>query len=172
MKIHYQILIFLLFWGTILSAQVASVSIGIDGLHCSACSFGTEQSLRKLDFVDNIKMDLNTHIAEVSIKAGKKVDFVALAKKVVDAGFSVRSMYVIYDFNNLSVSSNFCYDDKNLVFSFIGIKDPQVLNGKHAIHLVGSDFMTKSENKKWKLMINNSCNTSSDPTKKVYQVTL
>lgn len=153
-------------------SQVSSVVLGVDGLHCSACSFGTEKSIRQLDFVQDVKMDLNKHLAEITFKTGKNIDFDALARKVEDAGFSLRSADVTYDFSHLAISNNSCYDDKNMIFSFIGIKDQQVLNGKHVVHLVGSDFMQKSEYKKWKLLLNTSCRKSDSLSKKVYQVTL
>lgn len=151
--------------------QVSTISVGIDGLHCSACSFGTEKSLRQLDFVQDIKMDLNAHIAEITIKPDKKVDFDAIVQKVLDAWFSVRSVYVVYSFVNLSVSNNTCYDDKNFIFSFISVKD-LVLNGPQALHLVGKNFMPRSEFKKWKNLLNNTCNNSDPKSRKVYQVTL
>ena len=128
--------------------------------------------MRQLDFVLDVKMDLNKHLAEVTFKPGKTIDFNALTRKVEDAGFSVRSMYVIYEFKNLNISNNFCYDDKTMIFSFIGIKEQQVLNGPHAIHLVGKDFMSKSEYKKWKLLLNNACNSGAAVNEKIYQGTL
>ncbi len=155
--------------------QVKSVLLGIDGLHCSACSLSAEKLLLQLDFIKEVKMDLNKHVAEVTFKEGAGIDFAAMAAKVVDAGFSVRSLFVVYNFTNVSVADHFCFDALTMTFSFIGIKSSKVLNGPELIHLVGKDFMPGGEYKKWKLLETNSCHSVypiDAGAKKVYQVTL
>ncbi len=152
-------------------SQVRSVSIGINGLHCSACSFGTEKSLRQLDFVREIKMDLNAHVAEVTFKQGKIVDFDALAKKVVDAGYSVRSICIVYDFKNYQVVNNSCLDDPSMILSFVGVKAQQVLNGPHTLQVLGKDFMPAAEFKKWKTLFTDVCKVNGG-VKKIIQVSL
>jgi copper chaperone CopZ len=157
------------------SGQMKVVLIGIDGLHCSACSFSTEKALRQLDFVGDVKMDLNKHVAAVTIKTGHVADFTAMAHKVVDAGFSVGSLSLLWDFKQLDVFSGLCFDAGGMGFSFIGIKDKPVLDGPQVIHLVGRDFMARAEFKKWKLLMNNACTPAAmpgGPLAKVYFVTL
>jgi cation transport ATPase len=163
-------LFFLLLCFQVGIAQIISANIGINGLHCSACSYGTEKSIRKLSFVKDVKMDLNGHMAEITFKEGTKPDFDALVQKVYDAGFSVRSVYVIFNFSNLEVKNNFCYEEGNSSFHFINVKE-QALNGYVPLLLIGDKMMPKKDLAKWKSdMMDKKCSANKDS--KVYTVTL
>jgi len=119
-------------------------------------------------------MDLNKHIAEVNFKSGKEIVLEMLAQKVIDAGFSVRSMDVLFDFNNLSIINNYCYEFDKSLFNFIGVKE-QTLKNSVSIHLIGQNYMSKSEFKKWKKLITNpACNAFANGpfSKKLYFVTI
>ena len=87
------------------NGQFHSATIGIDGLTCSMCSNGVEKALMQLDFVKKVDMDLNENIARVSFLDGKKVNINSLAKKVTDAGYSVRFMKSSFNFDNLKVNN-------------------------------------------------------------------
>jgi copper chaperone CopZ len=131
--------------------QVLSASIGISGLHCSACSFATEKALRELNFIKEVNMDLNAHVAEITFKEGLVPDFDAMARKVRDAGFSVGSLRVRYNFSSFNLSDNACLEDANYIIQFIGIKGSRVMNGPQDFLLVGSNFMSGPEFKKFRL---------------------
>ena len=140
---------FLITISIISKAQFKLVKIGIDGLTCSACSYGTEKSIRKLDFVKDVSMDLNNKIAEIKFVDGKQVSVEALAQKVVDAGFSVRFITASFNFNNVAVSENYKYPDGNNLFCFVKTT-PKQLNGEITIQFIGSKYLSKTEYKKWK----------------------
>ena len=145
-----------------------SASIGIDGLTCSACSYGTEKSLKKLDFVKEIKMDLNTKTAEIKFIPGKKVSVEALAQKVIDAGFSVRFIKVSFIFKDTSVKENSEYTYDADVFHFIKTETKQ-LKRNHTLQFLGKKYLSAEEYKKWKSLIPE---TKKEEGKKIYYVTL
>ena len=171
-KIFRLVFVFILLNSLVGYAQIRSVIIGIDGLHCSACSFGTEKSIRKLDFVKNVKMDLNKHLAEIEFKGDKEISLEAITKQVIDAGFSVRNMFVQFDFlNPTPIKENLCYEGNNLIFNFTSVKE-QTLDKTTTLQVLGEQFMSKSEFKKWKLLLKSSCNSTVPSSKKVYHVTI
>lgn len=147
LKLRCLLFLFVLSLGV--KAQFVSALIGVDGLTCSACSFATQKSILKLDFVDTVVMDLNTTIAKVTFKKGKAISIDALAKKVEDAGFSVRSIQGIYDFSNVIASENSCCTTENGVFQFIGISTSRTLGSSTVIRFIGPNYCSKREYKKW-----------------------
>ena len=173
MKIPYLIRVlsfFILIGVPIFSkAQYRSVKIGIDGLTCSACSYGTERSIRKLDFVKDVNMDLNNKIAEIKFVEGKQVSIEALAQKVIDAGFSVRFITASFNFNNVSITENFNYTYSDNIFRFIKTA-PKQLNGETTIQFIGNKYLSKTEYKKWKDIIGKMKDQST--AQKIYYVTL
>jgi copper chaperone CopZ len=161
-----------LFILTSAKAQFVSANVGIDGLTCSACSFATEKSIRKLSFIDSVSMDLDKNMATVYFKKNVPVSIKALAQKVYDAGFSVRTMDVIFNFNNLSVNNNFCFDFENNRYQFIKIDSEKKLNGISTIRFIGEKFLSKKEFKSWKLFCSNACKDLASPLSEQYYVTI
>lgn len=96
---------FLFFTCNLFAARFTSAVIGIDGLTCSACSFSTEQSIRKLDFVENVNMELNENMATITFKKDKEISIDAIVRRVYAAGFSVRSVKAIFILKNRSSSA-------------------------------------------------------------------
>jgi copper chaperone CopZ len=96
----FRILLFavaFLFNVSALLAQFSKVEIGVDGLTCSMCTRSTELSIRKLDFVDSVKMDLTNTNGVITFKKGMPVSVEKIAQAVKNAGFSVR--YLKADFS-------------------------------------------------------------------------
>lgn len=166
-------IIFILISLFISKAQFISAIVGIDGLTCSACSFSTEKSIRKLIFVDSVYMELEKNIATVYFKKNTSVSIHSLAQKVVDAGFAVRSIHAIYDFKDLKITPDQCWEYENNIYHFIKTDKEQTLSGPTTIKFIGEKYMQKAEYKKWKLLCTNTCNKLTTPlTKNVYHITL
>lgn len=85
-------------------AQVLSAKVGINGLTCSQCSRSVEMQLRKLSFVKNVNMDLETTEGTLQFNEGSDVDFLKIAKAVKDAGFSVRFLDTEIDMRKVKVT--------------------------------------------------------------------
>jgi len=158
---------------SITHAQINKVLLKVDGLTCSACSFATQKSVLQLDFVDDIKMDLNTHMATVTFKPGKKISVQQISKKVYDAGFSVGSLVAVTSFNTKEVSDSTCLDMEGDLYHFEQMPEKTVLNGVTTLKFIGDKYMSKSEFKKWKKDIKKDiCKKPDNFSGQVYNVTL
>jgi len=169
MKKYFTILIVSLLIKHSVSAQFSSVLVSVDGLTCAACSYATQKSILQLDFVKDVQMDLNTHVATITFKEGKKVSVDLIAKKVFDAGFSVGSLYGIFNFKSIAISNNYCFNYEGDNYDFIQVKD-QKLNGEVKIKFAGDRYMRKKELKKWTSLLKGNCSSSGNS--KFYYVTI
>ncbi|MBN8702867.1 MAG: heavy-metal-associated domain-containing protein [Bacteroidetes bacterium] len=151
-KIGFYFLFVVYVFVNSLYAQIVSVNIGINGLTCSACSYGTERSIRKLDFVKDLQMDLNSKTAQIQLVPDVVVDFHALAQKVVDAGFSVRHVKAKINFNEGKFIDDFIYNSNNLTILFVDVSKDK-LSGEREIVFLDKDFTSAKEYKKWKVKV-------------------
>ena len=62
------------------------------GLTCAMCSYSTQKSLEKLDFIESITPDLEATSFKLEFKDDAFVDFDLIQEKVEDAGFFVGSI--------------------------------------------------------------------------------
>ena len=74
------------------------------------CSYSTQKSLEKLDFIESITPDLEATSFKLEFKDGAFVDFDLIQEKVEDAGFFVGSIEIV--FNDKLIAEN---DKHNLV---------------------------------------------------------
>ena len=130
------------------SAQFKSVTIGIDGLTCSSCSYGVEQSVRKLDFVKEVKADLNAATATIYFQPDKKISIDELVKKVYQAGFSVRFVNAVYHFDRSATPLNDTLILNKDVFYFL---NPPSSSLQHdvTLQLIGEKYVAKKIFKQW-----------------------
>jgi copper chaperone CopZ len=157
--IFYSFLLLLISIST--RAQFKSAVIGVDGLTCSACSFATEKSLKKLESIDSVYMQLEENTATVFFKSNAKVNMNDVAKKVVDAGFSVRNITALMNVGKLSITPDYCWSYENDVYHFVKV-DAKELNGEIQLKFIGDKFMPAKEFRKWKMYAKNAC-TSAIP---------
>lgn len=143
----------LLLFVTILSVSPAFAGlkwadIGINGLTCSLCSRSVEMSLRRLDFVEDVVMSLETTEGRIFFKSGVLIDPVQIARAVVRAGFSVRFLKLQIRFDDIEVSS-----DGSFVFQsqrFLWIDYAKEVRGPVTLQLVDEDFLPRKESAQWK----------------------
>jgi len=132
------------------AAQFKSVTIGVDGLTCSSCSYGVEQSVRKLDFVKDVKADLNAATATILFQADKKISIDELVKKVYQAGFSVRFVSAVYHFNQPAMPVNdTLVIDKDVFYFLHSPSSP--LQHDVTLQLIGEKYVAKKVFKQWDL---------------------
>jgi cation transport ATPase len=132
-------------------AQWISAKLNIVGLTCSACSFGTERSLRQLKFVQDVKMDLNSNLAEITFKPGEEVSLEQLVQKVYNAGYSVGKTKAIYNFTDEKPEGKTWTKGSDTYVSLSSL--PAELKGQVEMTFVGEKFMPKKEYKTWKSQI-------------------
>ena len=174
-KIRHLILIVFVFFSftNSVKAQFISAIVGIDGLTCSACSYATEKSIQKLIFVDSVYMELDKNIATVFFKKNIPVSIKSLSQKVYDAGFAVRSIHAIVNFEPTTITNDYCLIFENNLYHFIKIEGEKKLSGPTSIKFIGEKMMQKNEFKKWKLFCTNSCKSQITPNiKNEYFVTI
>ncbi|MFI5135846.1 MAG: heavy-metal-associated domain-containing protein [Chitinophagales bacterium] len=157
MKFRFQALKIFILWQLIffhssVYGQFVSATIGVDGLTCSSCSFGVEQALRKLDFVKDVKTDLNAATAEISFVSGKKISIDDLAKKVSQAGFSIRFVKAVYSFQHSRTVMNDTLILEGDVYCLIRQPESQ-MNGNVSLQFIGEKYLDKKSFRQWQPQI-------------------
>ena len=165
---NFKILVFALLISISCKAQFISADIGVNGLTCSACSRSVELSIRKLDFVDDVQMDLEHTSGKVIFKKGAKVDIEKIATAVSNAGFSVsflRAQFQLHD--SLNISENYCLNFEGSSYQFIKIPST-VIKEEVTLLFIGKEFLSSTGYKKWKDSLKAQCTE----TKSHYFVTI
>src|ERR1700759_3369629 len=90
-------------------AQFQAVYIGVNGLTCSQCSRTVEMSIRKLDFVSDVQMNLQHTEGKIILKKDKKADMDKIAQAVINAGFSVRYLNADLAVNSSVSTTGQCF---------------------------------------------------------------
>jgi copper chaperone CopZ len=135
-------------------AQFTKAELQVSGLTCSMCSKATEKSLKTLNFIGDIKADLNRNVFVITFKKDAPVSLAQISKKVQDAGFFVNNLKATFNFDNVKVNNNtFSYggDTYRLVNG-----ENKSLTGPVAFTVVDKDFAPASVYKKYKAEIANS----------------
>ena len=118
MKTLKIFLVLILFSATAAKAQFTKAELQVSGLTCSMCSKATEKSLRTLNFIGDIKADLNRNVFVITFKKDAPVNLGQISKKVENAGFFVNNLKATFNFDNVKVSNsafNFGGDTYRLV---------------------------------------------------------
>jgi copper chaperone CopZ len=149
-------------------AQFVSAELGVGGLTCSACTKAVEMSIRKLDFVQDVQMNLENTTGKITFKAGALIYIDKIAKAVENAGFSVTYLHATFSFNSLAVSNNYCFTYVGNQYQFVKVGN-KTLSGNQTITFIGKDFMTAKEYKKWSKDLTPTCSTGKS---ELFYVTL
>ena len=162
------IIAFLLFFVFKSQAQFETVYIGVNGLTCSQCSRTVEMSIRKLDFVADVQMNLEHTEGKIILKKNKKADIDKIAQAVFNAGFSVRYLQADLMVDNSVTTSGTCFNYKGDQYVFTATpKEP--VKGMVKLKFLGKKFMPKNDFKKVEASISGSCGSTGG---KVYHVAL
>lgn len=162
----------LMLFNSALKAQFVKAEVQVSGLTCSMCQLATEKALKSLDFVSEIKPDLNKNVYLVSFKKDKKVNLDLMKKKVKDAGFSVSKLVAIFNFDQLKINKDFHFDYAGSKYHFMDV-DAQTLNGQVRFTVVDKDFIPAGDYKKWAAKTTMSCYESGKMDGvRTYHVTL
>jgi copper chaperone CopZ len=131
----------------IAKAQFTNAQLQVSGLTCSMCSKATEKSLRTLDFISDIKTDLNNNLYVITFKKDVPVNLQAISKKVQGAGFSVNNLKVVFNFDKVKLDNNqFSYGGNN----FQLLKTPEKsLTGEVSATIIDKGFISPTAYKKY-----------------------
>jgi copper chaperone CopZ len=144
-------------------AQFTKAELQVSGLTCSMCSKATEKSLRTLDFIGDIKADLNRNVFVITFKKDIPVNLEQISKKVQNAGFFVNNLKATFNFDNVKVNNstfNFGGDTYRLVN---GADKP--LAGPVMVTVVDKGFAPAAVYKKYAL-------TDKAETGRVYHIAI
>lgn len=72
--------------------DIKKVTLVASGLTCSMCSKAIFKALTKLDFVEEVKVDIEKSMYILAFKTGKKVEIDQIKSAVTDAGFGVKTL--------------------------------------------------------------------------------
>ena len=157
------LLVCILGFSTPLIAGLKWADIGVNGLTCSMCSRSVEMSLRRLDFVNDVQMSLETTEGRIFFNDDVPVNINDLAKAIVNAGFSVRFIKLEMTFDDITLNN-----DGTFVFhgqSFKWVDFQSKVKGPVSLKLVEQNFLPKKEGAEWKKKF-----TASKSDEKVYHV--
>ncbi len=128
-------------------AQFTKAELQVSGLTCSMCSKATEKSLRTLEFIGDIKVDLNRNIFLITFKKDAPVNLDQISKKVQNAGFFVNSLKATFNFDGVKVSDNtFSYAGDN--YRLVNGSD-KTLSGPVMVTVVDKGFAPAAVYKKY-----------------------
>ncbi|MES3016722.1 MAG: heavy metal-associated domain-containing protein [Bacteroidota bacterium] len=128
-------------------AQIIKADVQVSGLTCSMCQLATEKALKTLDFVSDIKPDLNKNIYVITFKKDKSVNLDQIKSKVKGAGFSVSKLVATINFNDVKVSNNFQYKYLGNTYHFVNVPTKN-LSGSTRITLLDKGFIPDNTFKK------------------------
>lgn len=138
------------------NAQFAKATLQATGLTCAMCSNAVNKALQKLPFIESVKSDIKNTAFNISFKLNDKIDVDAIKEAVEDAGFSVGSLKLTGNFNNLSVRNDEHIQIGNTQFHFLNIKD-QLLNGEQTITVLDKNFVSSKTFKAVKSYSKKAC---------------
>lgn len=154
----------ILFLGLIKSNLFAffdSVEIGVNGLTCSQCTRSVELSIRKLNFVDNVEMNLEHSEGKITFKPNTKISIEKIAEAVIKAGFSVRYLHALFVFENKDFNNDDCFLFEEQNYQFVKI-EPKKLDGKTTLKFIGKKFLPAKEYKGWKPLLIKKCGSAKE----------
>lgn len=137
-------------------AQFISADLQVSGLTCSMCQLATEKSLKTLDFISEIKPDLNRNIYVLTFKKDKAVNLDMINKKVKDAGFSVSKLVATFNFDNVKINKDFHYKFAGNQYHFIDAAD-KTLSGPIRLTVLDKEFIPAKDFKKYAALTTFEC---------------
>jgi copper chaperone CopZ len=95
---RYLIIGLFFFLSSSATAQVQSVELVASGLTCSMCSKAIFKALSALDFVAEVKVDIDKSSYILTFKSPDKVKIEQIREAVYDAGFGIETMQMTANF--------------------------------------------------------------------------
>jgi copper chaperone CopZ len=129
------------------NAQFTKATLQATGLTCAMCSNAINKALQKVGFVESVKSDIKNSAFAIVFKSNADVSIDALKDAVEDAGFSVGSLKVTGNFNDVKIAADQHVKIGNADFHFVEVAS-QTLNGENTITVVDKNFVSAKQFKK------------------------
>ena len=137
-------------------AQFTKATLQATGLTCAMCSNAINKALQKVPFVASVRADIKNSAFNIVFNEGQEINIDALKKAVEDAGFSVGSLKLTGNFNEVKIAADEHIKIGNDNFHFVNVKS-QTLNGEQTIAVVDKNFVTEKQFKKYSAATKMSC---------------
>ena len=131
-----------------LAAQIKTVVLQAAGLTCAMCSNAIHQSLKTLNFVDQVEADLERSAFTIGFKSKSVVDFDAMKKKVEDAGFTVASFEVGARFASQEAAQGKPFLFDHVWLQFINVQQ-EVLTGERRFNVLDKGYVSSRRYKQY-----------------------
>jgi copper chaperone CopZ len=79
--------------GLSLPSLAETIHVGVNGLVCSFCATGIENSFKANPAIESVKVDLDSKLVTLNTKPDKTLDDAAITKTITDAGYSVTDIH-------------------------------------------------------------------------------
>lgn len=154
------------------NAQFKEATLQASGLTCSMCSKAIYKALIAIDFVSNVKSDIDNSAFVIQFKENAIINFDALEKAVTNAGFSVANLKVLTTFSNVSIKKDAHIVMQGKTFHFLNAP-ATILNGEKEITIVDKNFTSAKTFKKVSQSTSMKCVESGLMNgQRVYHVTI
>jgi copper chaperone CopZ len=153
---NFKFLLALMLIAVTSQAQFKSASLQAAGLTCAMCSKAVNQALGELSFIDSITPNIKNSEFVISFKKGVAMDPDQLMKAVEDAGFSVASLRLTGDFNNIKLEKDTHVNIEGKTYHFIK-SSASTLDGEKTITVVDKNFVSSKDFKKYAAATTMAC---------------
>jgi copper chaperone CopZ len=129
------------------NAQFTKASLQATGLTCAMCTKAINTALDKISFVESVKADIKSSTFIIRFKENETVIVDQLKDAVEDAGFSIGSLKLTANFQDLKLEKDQHTKIGTENFHFLNASS-QVLNGEQTVTVVDKNFLTEKQFKK------------------------
>ncbi len=142
------LIMLLLFSGLQGFTQFSKATLQATGLTCAMCSNAINKALLQVPFVESVRSDIKHSSFSIVFRKDAVINIDALKNAVEDAGFSVGSLKLTGNLEQVKVANDQHVQIGTLHFHFLAISE-QSLNGETTITVVDKDFVSPKLFKKY-----------------------
>ena len=128
-------------------AQFIKADLQINGVNCGLCAKATQNMMKALPFVSDVKPDLMRNLFVITFKQGAAVNFDDLSKIIHDQGFFISSLKATLNFDKIKVDGGY-FSYGTDTYQLINKAD-KPLNGEVVVLIVDKGFAPRSVSKKY-----------------------
>lgn len=122
-----------------INAQIKSAEVLASGLTCSMCSKAIFKALSQLDFVDTVKVNIETSVYQLSFKKDSAVKIEGIRDAVYDAGFAIAKLSITADWKDKSAVKDLVFNDLGYQFKW-QTKVNKTLSSNQKVVIVNKDI--------------------------------
>jgi copper chaperone CopZ len=122
-----------------INAQIKSAEVLASGLTCSMCSKAIFKALSQLDFVDTVKVNIETSVYQLSFKKDSAVKIEGIRDAVYDAGFAIAKLSITADWKDKTAVKDLIFNDLGYQFKW-QTKVNKTLSSNQKVVIVNKDI--------------------------------